>query len=69
MFLLLFGLLLVAISLLAERQFSARAETCPPTHETRYLPRTLDMHMEDSAKVGSLFRPLFEDDRLSDRFR
>lgn len=69
MFLLLFGLLLIAISLLAERRIAEREETCPPTHETRYLPRTLDMHMEDSAKVGRLFRPLFDDDRLSDRFR
>lgn len=69
MFLLLFGLLLIAISLLADRQMAARAETCPPTQETRYLPRTLDMHMEDSSKVGTLFRPLFDDDRLNDRYR
>lgn len=57
MFLLLFGLLLVVISLLAERQ-SHGGTACPTT--TKYLPRDLDMMMKDAEDVTGLFKPMFE---------
>lgn len=67
MLLILFGLLLVAISLLADRKSNTTCE--PSSGEVKYLPRNLDMMMKDAEDVGVLFRPMFESNLGDQRYQ
>tara|TARA_B000000475_G_C15923273_1_gene417595 strand:- start:231 stop:443 length:213 start_codon:yes stop_codon:yes gene_type:complete len=58
MVVILFGLALIIISLLYDRRRKHTQTPCPT--KTEYLPRTLDMLMADSEKVGDHFKGMFE---------